>query len=228
MLEHPTRPDRVLLQATDIEPGPPVRYGNHADALRTVLTWAGQYLMRPHPQLGRSGPVCPFVSGSVRHNRFHLTVCEGALDEQLVADTVRGYRDWFLELTRSGGQQEQFTTILILFPDLPTADIPRLIDRTQSTLKLEFVESGLMIGQFHPLPPDQPGLWNPGFRPLRSPVPMLVIRHMVPTDLPFLTSDPRYLAAHRRVFGGSEAGSATKCAAPGGSGREHACRRENR
>ena len=205
MLLHPDKPARVLLQAADIEPGPSARYADHADALRTTLTWARTYLMRPHPQLGRPGPVCPFVSGSLRHNEFHLTVCAGPLDAPTVADTIRDYRDWFLELTRSRPERAHLTTILILFPDLPTADIPRLIDGTQSTLKLEFVDSGLMIGQFHRLPPDQPGLWNPDFRPLHSPVPMLVIRHMVPTDIPFLTSDPRYLDAYRRAFGAPDA-----------------------
>jgi hypothetical protein len=37
----------------------------------------------------------------------------------------------------------------------------------------------------------EPGLRNPDFRPLRSPVPMLAIRHMVESDLLFMTR-PRY------------------------------------
>jgi len=64
-----------------------------------------------------------------------------------------------------------------------------------------FVENGLMIGQFHPLPPVEGGLWTKDFRPLRCPVPLLAIRHMVPTDLPFLTRDRRLLDGYYRVFG---------------------------
>ncbi len=42
-----------------------------------------------------------------------------------------------------------------------------------------------MIGQFHPLS-DEPGIYNPDFRPLRSPFPMIAIRKIVPEDHPFL------------------------------------------
>ena len=45
-----------------------------------------------------------------------------------------------------------------------------------------------MIGQFYPGCAEN-GLWNPDFRPLDSPLPMLAIRHMVESDLPFLTRE---------------------------------------
>jgi hypothetical protein len=56
-----------------------------------------------------------------------------------------------------------------------------------------------MIGQFHPKC-DQPGLWNDDFRPLRSPIPLLAIRIMVPGDLPFLTGSDVHLAAYFARF----------------------------
>ncbi|MER8184865.1 DUF6875 domain-containing protein [Kitasatospora sp. NPDC094015] len=208
MLTHPGRPEHVLFTAADLEPPAaalPPHARRHADALRGVLGWARTYLTAPHPELGRTGPVCPFVGASLRDGRFHLAVRPGLpADRGEVAEAVAVYRDWFLRLAPPGAPRAQFTTVLIVFPDLPTAEAPALIDRTQLELKGEFVESGLMLGQFHDLPPDQPGLWNPDFRPLRSPLPMLVIRHMVATDLPFLLADPRHHAAYRRLFGGRE------------------------
>ena len=193
---------RVLLQAGDLVPGPPPVHAEHADALRTILDWARQYLTKPHRDLGRSGPVCPFVSASLRNARFHLAVCPGAdLDRADVVKTVRAYRNWFGELSIRDTPKAQFTTILILFPELPAGRIAELIDGIQAELKLEFVHDGLMLGQFHPLPPSAPGLWNPDFRPLHSPVPMLVIRHMVASDLPFLTEDPDHAAAYDAIFG---------------------------
>ena len=122
-------------------------------------------------------------------------------DTDAVAGAVLGYRDWFAELEPRTGPQAELKTILILFPDLPAAAMPELIDRTQSALKPAFVPNGLMIGEFHPTPPEQPGLWNPDFRPLRSPVPLLAIRQMVPSDLPFLADDRDYLTAYLRQFG---------------------------
>ncbi|MEO0867043.1 MAG: DUF6875 domain-containing protein, partial [Cyanobacteria bacterium J06642_11] len=63
-------------------------------------------------------------------------------------------------------------------------------DRIQRRLKPFFVEKRLMLGEFYP-GNQSPGLHNPDFRPLQSPVPMLVIRSMTEPDLPFLsrTSD---------------------------------------
>jgi hypothetical protein len=85
---------------------------------------------------------------------------------------------------------------VILFPGAA----PTVIDVVQLELKGSFVEQGLMLGQFHDRPPVDGGLWNAAFRPLRCPVPLLAIRHMVPTDLPFLTRERRYLEGYRRVF----------------------------
>jgi hypothetical protein len=55
----------------------------------------------------------------------------------------------------------------------------------QQLLKKDFVEKGLMLGEFH-ASNESPGLRNAEFRPLRSPIPMLAMRHMVDSDLPFL------------------------------------------
>lgn len=64
-----------------------------------------------------------------------------------------------------------------------------------------------MIGEFHNRN-ESPGLHNPHFRPLRSPIPMLAIRFMAEADLPFLdriTDEPqvrvRYLEAYLSRLG---------------------------
>jgi hypothetical protein len=117
-----------------------------------------------------------------------------------VIRTVELMRDWFLELEPQHGPQAQLKTLLLLLPDVAAADAPAVIDETQRLLKPAFVRNGLMIGQFHPGPPDAPGLWNEAFRPLHSPVPLLAIRHMVASDLPFLIDDPAFRAAYLDRF----------------------------
>ena len=73
-----------------------------------------------------------------------------------------------------------------MFPGISDADAPAFIDAVQARLKPQFVADGLMLGQFHALN-NEPGLHNQEFRPLRSPIPLLAIRFMVDSDLPFLT-----------------------------------------
>ncbi|MUL38292.1 DUF6875 domain-containing protein [Gloeocapsopsis dulcis] len=74
---------------------------------------------------------------------------------------------------------------MLIFPDISTETAFKLIDGAQRHLKPFFVEAGLMLGEFHKQN-NSPGLRNPNFRPLRSPIPMLGIRFMVESDLSFL------------------------------------------
>jgi hypothetical protein len=189
MRVHPEAPTRRLYEVSDLT-GEPARHVPPADleAARQVVDWARGYLCAPHPELGRPGLVCPFVPRSLDSGLFFMAVRRGGTqDAEEIQATVLEHRDWFLELEPREGRDAQYKALLILFPDLAPADLPRLIDAPQERLKPAFVAEGLMVGQFHALPPANAGLWNPDFRPLRSPIPMLVIRHMVPSDLPFLT-----------------------------------------
>ena len=67
---------------------------------------------------------------------------------------------------------------------------------------------GLMLGEFH-MRNNQPGLRNDDFFPLRTPIPCLAVRHMVPTDLAFLNVERyeltlriKFLTSFLAVFGG--------------------------
>lgn len=166
-----------------------------------VMRWTKEFLCMDDPELGRDGPVCPFTKPSLKKRLFWLTVYRDtpmSLDKLHAA--VMRYRDWFLELEPCDGVEAQYKTILILFPDFAEAIPLEELDKAQKALKAEFVKEGLMIGQFYENC-DEPGLWNPDFRPLRSTVPMLVIRHMVHSDFPFMKSNPDYVAAFLRLFG---------------------------
>lgn len=202
---HPDRPDLFLFDETDLAEDPPLpQLAPHAEPVARVIRWAREYLSVPHPELGRAGPVCPYVPSSLRSALFLVAVAPGApRGPAEVADTVLLHRDWFHQIEPRDGREAQLKTILMLFPDMPVIDAPTLIDATQEMLKPAFVADGLMIGQFHQAPPDQGGLWNPDFRPLRSPVPLLAIRHMVASDLPFLAGDRRFVASYLTQFRGT-------------------------
>ena len=155
-------------------------------ACLTVAAWARTFLIRDHPELGREGPVCPFTQPSLNKNLFWIGPHSRApLDEAAAADAVRGYLDWFLTLEPVSGPDTVYKTILIVFPLLASTEAADVLTPLQRHLKADFVKRGLMVGQFYE-GCQEPGLWNRNFRPLQSPIPLLAIRNMVPSDFPFL------------------------------------------
>lgn len=196
-----TDPLLYLLTASDVrrgllpEPAKPYRY-----ALEEVVRWTHEFLLANHPDLGRSGPVCPYVQPSLDGDLLWLTVYRGA-DPPLdgLATAAERYGRWFRRLPPRSGRLAQFKSILILLPDLLPERGPDVIDVVQKALKPQFVADGLMIGQFYP-GCSMPGLWNHRFRPLSSTVPLLTIRHMVAADAGFLDDDPNHLAAYLARF----------------------------
>ncbi|WP_121155450.1 DUF6875 domain-containing protein [Micromonospora pisi] len=203
MLIHPQEPACVLVEQFDLtaEAVHPLLHGVE-EKLLSVLRWAREYLCRPHPELGRKGPVCPFAQASLDRGMFYLAVHRGETVAPAVLDgLLMTYRDWFRELPPTAGPAAQFKTILLTLPDLPPDQANTVVDRAQERLKPQYVAEGLMVGEFHAGPPEKAGLWNVDFRPLYSPVPLLAIRHMVSSDFPFLADDADAVAAYLRLFG---------------------------
>lgn len=196
-------PSCYLIELADLERDPlPDIVRHNLQPVTQIVDWAKDYLCNPHTELGRDGPVCPFVPYSLESCLFFITLQRGrTVTRKDVYTTIMKYRDWFLEIEPREGKASRYKTILVLFPDIPAEDAPQIIDATQADLKPEFVAKGLMIGQFHQLPPKDSGLWNPDFRPLKSPVPLLAIRHMVPSDFPFLTKDRRFVLSYLEIHG---------------------------
>jgi len=167
--------------------------------LRQIATWAVEYLSAPNQQLGRRGPVCPYTRPSMDNNCFLLAWAGGEHDVQSIESTVDQYRRWFVELLGQPGRARQhLLTILVVLPDVDDED-PGPLDALQGRLKDAFVREGLMVGQFHPRC-EQSGLWNEDFRPLRAPIPLLAIRRMVASDLPFLLDSASHLSAYLNRF----------------------------
>jgi uncharacterized protein DUF6875 len=153
--------------------------------LRITASWMRRYLGRPHRDLGRPGPVCPFVPGAIVQDTIWLADCSlGRGDRQAIIEIIGLFRDLFLDLEPKSGEDASWKAMVIVFPNIAIDDA-WVVDDVQAQLKARFVDAGLMIGEFHERN-ESPGLRNGDFRPLRSPIPALAIRHMVETDLPFL------------------------------------------
>jgi hypothetical protein len=153
--------------------------------LAITAKWMRRFLGRPHRELGRQGPVCPFVPGAIAQDTIWLANCSlGRGDRQAIVEIIGLFRDLYLDLEPKTGDEAQWKAMVIVFPNVAIEDAA-VIDEVQAELKARFVDAGLMIGEFHERN-ESPGLRNADFRPLRSPIPALAIRFMVETDLPFL------------------------------------------
>jgi hypothetical protein len=172
---------------------------SQTSSLTCIAAWVQNYLAQPHAELGRPGLVCPFVPMAVRGNSIWLAeIAEAEPSFDDIAATIMAYRDRFLELEPTEGAGALQKAIIVVFPTLAGGEGSRLVDQVQFALKKEFVVHGLMLGEFH-ADNESPGLRNEQFRPLRSPIPLLAIRHMVEADLPFLVMDS-YEPAQRVAF----------------------------
>lgn len=188
----------TLWSVSELAAGPS-RPDDKRQALIDIARWSRDFLVPGHPELGRTGPVCPFTKPSMNRDLFFLAYPEVGSDTDETVETILLYRDWHAEITIELDEKErQFLTIVILLPSFDHED-PAELNDLQAKLKDEFVTQGLMIGQFHPHC-EEPGLWNPDFRPLHAPLPILAIRYMVPFDLPFLVGEQRHVDAYLARF----------------------------
>jgi hypothetical protein len=163
----------------------------------SIREWTTAYLAAPHPDLGREGPVCPFTAPSINKELFWV----GCVDKpDLTADeivrTVAGMVMEFHRLPPTGGPDALLKAILIIFPAVTDYN---MIAEAQKRLKKEFVTMGLMIGQFYP-GCEESGIRNPEFRPLRSPLALLAIRHMMSSDFPFLAGKVEWIEEYLKRF----------------------------
>jgi hypothetical protein len=163
---------------------------------QSLASWARDYLCRPHADLGRPGPVCPYMPRAMRLESVYLALVTGpdATAPRLAARMHR-YRRWM-----AAGPPDPDRALLVALPELAAGEYEPVIEATQRRLKSDFVDEGLMIGEFHPGPPAAPGIRNAAFRPLYAPVPLLAVRRMVAADRPFLEEDPGHRTAYRTRF----------------------------
>lgn len=167
--------------------------------LATLLGWVEGYLMSGHADLGRSGAVCPFTRQAAKLDTIRLAVSPaGPGDEAAAFALIRaGFAE--LDAIPAKAAMAHFRTVIIGFPGCASEDGVAMLRRVQDRHKLYSLARNRMIGLMQ-AQSDAPGLWNPDFRPLRSPFPILAIRHMVEHDAPFAARHPLLLLPYLARF----------------------------
>ncbi|MFE3197931.1 DUF6875 domain-containing protein [Embleya sp. NPDC059237] len=167
--------------------------------LRVLVDWLQDDVSRPHPDLKRPGPLCPFVpaalnAGTLRFEfRYQVTGDDPGELRDVLADRLRRFPP-----PAAGAHKTSLECLIMALPDLAEENWTAL-DEAHTDLKDLAVDHGLMIGQFHP-DCDERSVRNHVLRASRSPVPLLAARHMAPHDILFLHDCPRWFDAYHKQF----------------------------
>jgi hypothetical protein len=166
-----------------------------------VRHWASEYIARPHPSLGRGGAICPFMQPSLELERFHTW----QIDDVDSGDMPR-LRRITLEAARAFLQRyplsvpkNNFASVALTFPRLSGEHLLAL-DALHDQLKTHLVARyELMSTPCHPFS-RKPSVSNPDFAVFRSPVPLIVLRHLDVRDIRFLHTNERSFRRYHERF----------------------------
>jgi hypothetical protein len=178
------------------------------DALRAVGDWIKTFVAKPHKDLGRAGPVCPFVPVGLERKTTWLAPEQVA--NRSVPDVVQlisGYKRLFLDAQPIDGEGLDYKSIVVVFTDLPADRAKNLFDGVLKDLAVpSYVDDGLVLGAFHKSN-EGTAIYNSNFRPFTAPVPFLLMRHAVISDWKFFLDDQDWLNrwAHRYGESGVQA-----------------------
>jgi hypothetical protein len=175
------------------------------NALFTVADWIKTFLATPNRDLGRAGPVCPFVPGALE--RKTLWLAPERIDNLSVpelAELLRGYRNLLQHAQPIDGDDAAYKAIVVVFTDL-SADRAREHDdnvQIQNFRRLSYFEDGVVSGEFH-MKNEGSAIRNRSFQPFKSPVPFWLMRNAVVSDWMFFLENEEWLGSWARRFGES-------------------------
>ncbi len=173
-------------------------------ALQAVADWIRSFVVRPHEDLGRAGPVCPFVPESLERQVLWLAperVADGGAQD--VVELMNGYKRLFLGTQPTEGDDAMYKVIVVVFTDLSPDRAQGVFDDVRRQLAVpSYAEDGIIFGPFYE-GNEGTAIYNSSFRPFQSPVPFLFVRHGVVSDWKFFLDDEEWLGLWARRFGQS-------------------------
>jgi hypothetical protein len=174
------------------------------EALQAVADWIKTFVVKPHKDLGRAGPVCPFVPGSLERKTLWLAPEQIAdRDGPEVVELMNGYTRQLLDIRPTDGDDVIYNVIVVVFTDLPADRAQGIFDGVLRHLAVpSYVEDGILFGPYYE-GNEGTAIYNSSFRPFQSPVPFLFVRHGVTGDWKFFLDDENWLNYWARRYGES-------------------------
>ena len=174
------------------------------NALRAVADWTKTFVAKPHRDLGRAGPVCPFVPVALEHKTLWLAAERSTgRSAQDVIQLIDSYKRLLLASQPVEGDDANNKSIVVVFTDLPAAQAKDFFSGALRQIGVpSYVDDGLVMGPFYE-GNDGTALYNPNFRPFTSPVPFLLMRRGVISDWKFFLNNAEWLRLWAGRYGES-------------------------
>ena len=138
------------------------------DALHAVADWIKAFVVRPHRDLGRAGPVCPFVPGALERKTLWLAP-EQIADRGVphVVERINRYKSLFLDAEPTDGDDANYKVIVVVFTDLSADRAQGVFDDVLQQLAVpSYVEDGIVFGPFYK-GNEGTAIYNASFRPFQ-------------------------------------------------------------
>ncbi|HEV3104997.1 MAG TPA: hypothetical protein VGZ01_04850 [Trinickia sp.] len=172
------------------------------EELRSVFeagfAWIERFIMQPHPGLGRKGAVCPFAHPA--HEARSMYFC--ALDARemrfdVFIEVMMRLPALFERLAAGMAGRSGLLSLCVFPVHLRSESYYKFIDCAHAMLKPFYMNTGLMLGEFHPLSAVR-GARSDLIFPMRADVPIFVIRSIAVHDILFIDrdSEPAALRIH--------------------------------
>jgi hypothetical protein len=176
------------------------------DALRAVADWIKTFVARPHKDLGRAGPVCPFTPGALERNTLWLApehIADRSVTE--VVDLIGRYQRLFKDAQPTDGDDAIYKSFAVVFPDLsPDRATQFLADVLDRLAIPSYAKDGFVMGPFYE-GNEGTAIYNASFHPFTSPVPLLLVRQAVVSDWKFFLDNDEWLDLWAGRYGASGA-----------------------
>jgi hypothetical protein len=188
-----------VLAAQDLSELPHFR-AEWEPGIRATTEWILEYVLKEHPQLGRSGPVCPMCAPAIRAQTFWIGVSNVSTTDEVTA-LLMEMRDRWLVTPPVTGRGVGIKTFVLVLPLILPNDPDGVIRQSHEICKPDYLDKGMILGEFfegHP----KPSLHNEGMTPLgHVPYPLYVLREMVPFDIVHMSERYSFIDAYVRKFG---------------------------
>ena len=175
-------------------------------ALRAVAAWTKTFVIKPHRDLGRAGPVCPFTVAALEQKALWLAAERSAgRSTPEVIQLIKGYQQLLLANPPVEGDAAGNKSIVVVFTDLPATQAKGFFAAVLEQIGMSsYANDGLVMGAFYE-GNDGTAIYNPNFRPFTSPVPLLLMRRAVVSDWKFFLNDEAWFKLWARRYGESGA-----------------------